>query len=110
MTRRENITGIRVDQPTSISEFDRSSKDALIRDMTLVADAMTYLAQLILLQLNLPSTLKLQNVKNPNLLILAAQYYGDLRKWSVIGNNSGLSSPVLEGVGFDLSLPRIGNS
>ena len=51
-----------------------------------------------------PSSIFYATVSNPNLFVLAAQYYGDPDKWSVIADANGLTSAFNVGV-FTLVIP-----
>lgn len=44
------------------------------------------------------------NVINPNLMALAAQYYGDATKWRIIADANGLTDPQPTGQ-FSLNIP-----
>jgi nucleoid-associated protein YgaU len=42
---------------------------------------------------------------NPNLLVLAAQYYGDATQWRLIGNANGIADPQPIG-SFNITIPQ----
>lgn len=103
ITVKEAVTGILLREPTRYEEFSEEDKQGYVVLMEKAIAGLQAAARLLLLQTTAPKIIILREL-NPNLFLLAAKFYGDVRKWKLIANISELSTPILTGT-FTIKIP-----
>lgn len=110
MANRAEITGIDIEFPEKFLEFNPADKADFALSLNQIASNLAEIVKLLQLQTQTSGTLQL-NVRNPNLFILAAMYYGDISLWDVIQDASMLSIPIITNLignndGTEIKIPR----
>ena len=94
---RTNITGQIVSNPTSFSEFTPQQRSELTTLIRKIVAKMLDVAALLRAQNEGGKDLLILIEENPNLFLLAAQHYGDVRGWKKIMEKSEVEESVMSG-------------